>query len=159
MARALRDRAGIPGDYSEVRQAGRAGAPRSIWDRSKAELRTRQVRRLGQQLTQQRQRSAHGPAAMAEAMLLGVGQLGHRLAPARHQEDRIIAEAIGAGWRVRHPTATRSSPPVHLAIGRLDRQHRAVLAATLLDRQASDLLDDQRVLYPVVSAAPARRTH
>ena len=83
-------------------RARQAGAPRSIGDRFTAGLRNLRLGRLGQQALQQWQRLLDGSPAMAQRVLLVDSKLAHGAAEAAHHEDRIVAEAVGAGRFARH---------------------------------------------------------
>src|SRR5687768_17898180 len=61
------------------------------------------------------QEGAHGGAAMAQSALFGGVHLGERLVVAARHEDRVEAEAAGAGGLVRDAARAGSLEGVELA--------------------------------------------
>src|SRR2546423_844691 len=105
---------------------------------------------------QQLEEAPRGERAMTDAVLLGRRELGRGLTERRHQEQRVVAEAIAATGRARDlaaPDAFGDERPRIVGAAQEDHQAAIVGAAALAEAREQFRVIARIALIPAAAAA------
>src|SRR5205085_4290338 len=103
---------------------------------------------------QQLEKPARGERAVADAVLLGRGELGGGLAERRQQEQRVVAEAVAAAGRARDLAAPEAFGDERPRIVRAAQEHHhaAIVGAAAL----AEAREEFRLIARIALVAAAR---